>query len=256
MVVISGSLVWAQGADPAAPATPAVNPATETKSGTEAKAAKDQIDAAINAFQQKSLDFMKRLRAEKDRKKQMEMYRNERPSPVEEVDLVLKLAKEDPTAEGIEKGLTWSLQGANATQRKEIGRLLLTHYKDSASIGKLAQSYARTRSGGEDELRQIARLAGDETVRQMASYYLSSKLVQKADTKAEGVAMMKKLIASPGIEKNPKLLEQLKGQLMLAENLSIGCTVPDIVGTDQDDKEFKLSDYRGQVVLLDFWGIW
>ncbi len=24
----------------------------------------------------------------------------------------------------------------------------------------------------------------------------------------------------------------------------------------QDDKEIKLSDYRGQVVLLDFWGIW
>ena len=30
-------------------------------------------------------------------------------------------------------------------------------------------------------------------------------------------------------------------------------TAPDIVGTDQDGKEFKLSDYRGKVVLLDFW---
>jgi cytochrome oxidase Cu insertion factor (SCO1/SenC/PrrC family) len=28
---------------------------------------------------------------------------------------------------------------------------------------------------------------------------------------------------------------------------------PDIVATDQDGKEFKLSDYRGKVVLLDFW---
>lgn len=176
MVVIFGSLVLAQGADPAAPASPAVNPATETKSGTETKAAKDQIDAAINAFQQKNLDFMKRLRAQKDRKRQMEMYRNERPTPAEELDLVLKLAQEDPTAEGIEKGLTWSLQGANATQRKEISRLLLTHYKVSASIGKLAQSYARTRGGGEDELRQIAQLAGDETVRQMTGYYFSFKL--------------------------------------------------------------------------------
>jgi cytochrome oxidase Cu insertion factor (SCO1/SenC/PrrC family) len=28
---------------------------------------------------------------------------------------------------------------------------------------------------------------------------------------------------------------------------------PDIVGTDQDGQEFKLSDYRGKVVMLDFW---
>jgi cytochrome oxidase Cu insertion factor (SCO1/SenC/PrrC family) len=30
-------------------------------------------------------------------------------------------------------------------------------------------------------------------------------------------------------------------------------TAPEIVGTDQDGKEFRLSDYRGKVVLLDFW---
>jgi hypothetical protein len=30
-------------------------------------------------------------------------------------------------------------------------------------------------------------------------------------------------------------------------------TAPEIVGTDQDGKEFKLSDYRGKVVMLDFW---
>lgn len=33
-------------------------------------------------------------------------------------------------------------------------------------------------------------------------------------------------------------------------------TTPDIVGEDVDGKEFKLSDYRGKVVVLDFWGFW
>ena len=28
---------------------------------------------------------------------------------------------------------------------------------------------------------------------------------------------------------------------------------PDIEGQDQGGKRFKLSDYRGKVVLLDFW---
>jgi peroxiredoxin len=31
---------------------------------------------------------------------------------------------------------------------------------------------------------------------------------------------------------------------------------PEIAGEDIDGKKFKLSDYRGKVVLLDFWGNW
>jgi hypothetical protein len=38
--------------------------------------------------------------------------------------------------------------------------------------------------------------------------------------------------------------------------LLIGKVVPDIAGEDTDGKPFKLSDYRGKVVLLDFWGHW
>jgi hypothetical protein len=38
--------------------------------------------------------------------------------------------------------------------------------------------------------------------------------------------------------------------------LNEGNTAPEIVGEDQDGKTFKLSDYRGKVVLLDFWGNW
>jgi hypothetical protein len=36
-------------------------------------------------------------------------------------------------------------------------------------------------------------------------------------------------------------------------NLKVGKPAPDIVGEDIDGKKFKLSDYRGKVVLLDFW---
>ena len=48
--------------------------------------------------------------------------------------------------------------------------------------------------------------------------------------------------------------EQAKAELFgIRNNLSVGKTAPDIEGEDQDGKRFKLSDYRGKVVLLDFW---
>ena len=36
-------------------------------------------------------------------------------------------------------------------------------------------------------------------------------------------------------------------------HLSVGQVAPEIEGQDQDGHKFKLSDYRGKVVLLDFW---
>ena len=40
------------------------------------------------------------------------------------------------------------------------------------------------------------------------------------------------------------------------ENLQIGMLAPDFEAVDQVGVKFKLSDYRGKVVLLDFWGFW
>jgi len=41
-----------------------------------------------------------------------------------------------------------------------------------------------------------------------------------------------------------------------ASMLEIGSVAPDIEGNDLDGVAFKLSDYRGKVVVLDFWGDW
>jgi peroxiredoxin len=35
--------------------------------------------------------------------------------------------------------------------------------------------------------------------------------------------------------------------------MSVGTAAPDIDGEDRDGARFKLSDYRGKVVLLYFW---
>jgi hypothetical protein len=52
------------------------------------------------------------------------------------------------------------------------------------------------------------------------------------------------------------LATQFKDALYLLEKLSIGKVAPEIEAEDLDGKKFKLSDYRGKVVVIDFWGNW
>src|SRR5262249_36741520 len=49
---------------------------------------------------------------------------------------------------------------------------------------------------------------------------------------------------------------QAEAELFALRNLAIGKVAPEIVGQDVDGVTFKLSDYRGKVVVLDFWGFW
>jgi cytochrome oxidase Cu insertion factor (SCO1/SenC/PrrC family) len=47
--------------------------------------------------------------------------------------------------------------------------------------------------------------------------------------------------------------QKVKAELFEFRNLLVGKEAPDIEGVDQDGQRFKLSDYKGQVVLIDFW---
>jgi hypothetical protein len=50
--------------------------------------------------------------------------------------------------------------------------------------------------------------------------------------------------------------EAAKAELFEIQNLVIGKVAPEIEGEDVDGRKFKLSDYRGKVVVIDFWGDW
>lgn len=52
------------------------------------------------------------------------------------------------------------------------------------------------------------------------------------------------------------LAEQAAALLFEMTHLSPGAMAPEISGNDQEDKPFKLSDYRGRHVILVFWGDW
>ncbi len=53
-----------------------------------------------------------------------------------------------------------------------------------------------------------------------------------------------------------KLLAEVQASVDRREKLVVGTMADDIHGVDLDGTQFKLSDYKGKVVLLDFWGDW
>ena len=55
---------------------------------------------------------------------------------------------------------------------------------------------------------------------------------------------------------NTSIAEMAKSLRHEAECLEPGLIAPEIEAEDLDGVRFKLSDYRGKVVLLDFWGDW
>lgn len=53
--------------------------------------------------------------------------------------------------------------------------------------------------------------------------------------------------------KNSIYYTKIQNQLSLLENSMVGSKAPEITGLDSLDKEVKLSDFKGQYVLVDFW---
>jgi hypothetical protein len=47
--------------------------------------------------------------------------------------------------------------------------------------------------------------------------------------------------------------DRAKSELYEIRHLAVGKPAPEVEGEDQDGKKFKLADYKGKVVLLDFW---
>jgi hypothetical protein len=85
---------------------------------------------------------------------------------------------------------------------------------------------------------------GDDTLRKQAEKYFNMVVEKYADVKAP---------------RGGTLADSAKGQLTsmkIMVSVVVGKPVPDLTGPDVDGKDFKLSDYRGKVVLLDFWAHW
>jgi hypothetical protein len=97
--------------------------------------------------------------------------------------------------------------------------------------------------------REFAGLYGKEYLEQLQRQD-RTRAIKEAEALFEQAAKNYGDVKLPG---GGTVGEVAKAELFEIRHLSVGKEAPDIEGSDQDGKRFKLSDYRGKVVLLDFW---
>lgn len=137
---------------------------------------------------------------------------------------------------------------------------------DAEATNQLLRGIQRLRSGSsqvEKWIRQIKKDPDNEDVAGFSTLVLAEYLNKFERPGKTGKALEKlqdeieSLLTTCVDEYEDHLYVGSKAEQMLtAMNVRVGKIAPDIVGVDTDDVEFKLSDYRGKVVLIDFWGDW
>ncbi|MCP4098260.1 MAG: redoxin domain-containing protein [Planctomycetaceae bacterium] len=137
---------------------------------------------------------------------------------------------------------------------------LFEKYIDNEKMANLCGVLAQGRmpvKNVDKKLEQLIEESPHKAVRASATMALAKTV--KDETRAE--ELYESLIANYGDLTSPMtrgktFKEAADNALFQLKYLSIGKVAPDIEGEDLDGVAFKLSDYRGKVVVLDFWGDW
>jgi hypothetical protein len=138
--------------------------------------------------------------------------------------------------------------------------LIMERWADKPEVAPLAQYLPQDTNPAwaEKHLRTLMEKNSSADVKLDAKFGLATVLKNKDEaSQPEAEKLMESVIED--FSKNPakkQMVEQIKKDLDDMKIRGIGKPVPDIAGADLDDKDFKLSDYKGKVVLIDFWGFW
>ena len=148
-----------------------------------------------------------------------------------------------------------------ATQAAALDALLAKHLA-SESVAHVCHSLEYSQApNAESFLRAVMEKSKDHEAQGRASYTLARMLsarAENAEQSKEPEALFERVAEKFTDVKygTGSLADKAKGDLFEIRSLAVGMAAPEIVGEDENGKAIKLSDFRGKVVLLDFWGFW
>ena len=123
-------------------------------------------------------------------------------------------------------------------------------YALAKTLQGLADAAAQLEGMSPDEREKLEQRAGKDAVEALAG--------DSAALRKEAAEMFQQVIDKfAGVPKVGRALAKAaEGSKFEIEHFAIGAQALEIVGKDIDGNTLKLSDYRGRVVMLDFWGHW
>ena len=177
---------------------------------------------------------------------------------------VLDLVAGNLKEEGVPQVIEWVIENGYAQERKKVGDLIWSLPKNDQLMVKYVQILSFY--GEREQLEAVIKKLPNGNVNQKARFRLALLVAedaqrdltltdtQRAKENQTVVSILDKLREEDDLD---ELLQRwIKDLKYKGTHLVVGCEAPEIEGFDQDGKKFRLSDYRGKVVLLPFWGIW
>ena len=160
---------------------------------------------------------------------------------------------------------TWWERTAGTMEQssKKLCEEILAEYPKSKQLDKIAEYHYVF--GKDDKAAILERLVAKSPhaeVQAAALWSLASTGMRGGDAAAKDLARERlQVLATKHKDLRSKYTTygELAASLLHphdAKDLAVGKPAPEITGTDIDGKVLKLSDHRGKVVVLDFWGFW
>ncbi|HSV15066.1 MAG TPA: hypothetical protein VLI90_12475 [Tepidisphaeraceae bacterium] len=164
----------------------------------------------------------------------------------------------DPRAGEVAADLTWSASPA----AEAFFQAVIAQNPDRTAKGMATFAMGRLKKSQAGDARQIQShsvdVNADEAFLGKDVFAAMMKMDPDALTK-EAELLFEKVRAEYADVKggfHETLGKSAEAELFELRELAIGKTAPDIAGEDIAGQPMKLSDFRGKVVLLDFWGDW
>jgi len=212
--------------------------------------------AAVKADWDKLYEgWAQEARAAKTQEERKEIM-GSRPSPAGPIKQMAVLLKDGPDDPAILEYVEWTM-GMSRGQSPDGVIEIVEKHKNTKGLSSVVPFLMRGKEGSlEKELFDWARSSSPhKEVQAMAAF---SKTMDRGISPEDKKAELEFVKENGGdlVYRNRKIAEVAATTLYADENLVIGKEAPEIEGEDIDGVKFKLSDYRGKVVVLDFWGDW
>ena len=175
----------------------------------------------------------------------------------------LAIAKKARLTATADKAYAWAVtlayQTSNADAMAEAVNGML---KNNANSAELKQSMMFIGYGVRDQnqaIKLLSRIEHYSTDREIKAQAVTMRAgLFYDDYMGTGDIPRAKSIFNRVIKEYPdtEAAKRAKGVIFAMDNLGVGKVAPNFTATDQDGIQFKLSDYRGKVVILAFWGFW